>query len=143
MQDRDFGQIRVALDTKVPQPNQNNTLKKLLSAIEQNDFQALPQYLADDIELHIHGVPGMSGSWKGLAEVLGAVEANFRQLTEQKPEVVSMIQEGDAIAVRIRETGRFRESGKRYETRGVVWYTLDGDRVKKVEEFLDGFVLES
>ena len=36
----------------------------------------------------------------------------------------------------LHETGNFKATRKKYEVRGVMWYTFDGLLLKRIEEFV-------
>lgn len=143
MQDRDFSEIRSVINDKMTQVDCKAVLQQVTTAIEQNNFSVLPQYLADDVELHIYGIPAMSGSWKGRSAVVAAIESNFGLVTEQNPRVEGFLHDCSSSAVLLRETGRFRASGRRYEIRGVAWYTFEGSLIKRVDEFMTSVLLDS
>ena len=65
-----------------------------------------------------------------------AMAANFDRITDQKPEPQAIIEQGNCVAMLIREQGRWKQDGKPYSVRGVIWWTFEGERVAKVEEFV-------
>jgi ketosteroid isomerase-like protein len=137
MSERNFSEVESALKTRASEhPSRHAVLTEILGAIGQNDFAAVAKHLTEHAELHISGTHFMDGSWRGRDKVLGAIAANFDRITEQKSEVEAMIQQGDAIALLIREHGRLKPDGKPYGVRGVIWWTFEGDRLARVEEFL-------
>jgi ketosteroid isomerase-like protein len=111
-------------------------LAKILDAISRDDFAAIADHLTEQVELQISGFPSMDGCWRGREHVMQALTANFDKVTEQKPEPESVIEQGNQIAMLIRESGRWKESGHPYRVRGVIWWTFDGNRLARVEEFI-------
>ena len=65
-----------------------------------------------------------------------AITANFAKITEQVPEIESMIQQDDSIALVLRENGKLVEDGQPYRIRGVMWFEFESAKVKRIEEFL-------
>jgi uncharacterized protein len=119
-------------DTAAPQ----TVLHAAFDAIIQGDFEAFGQSVTDDVELNIRGLAQLDGSWHGRAEVVAATRKNFALLSEQKPEIESMIVQGDSIAVLVRESGIFKSSGRPYRVRGVQWFTFAGGKIKKIDEIV-------
>jgi hypothetical protein len=68
--------------------------------------------------------------------VIAATRRNFAQVGEQKPEIESMISEGDRIAVLLREKGIFQSNGQAYSVRGVQWFTFVEGKIKKIDEII-------
>jgi hypothetical protein len=104
------------------------------NAVIQGDFNSFGEYLAEDVELHICGAGPLDGTWRGREEVLAATRRNFAEVADQKPQVESMISQGDSIAVLVRESGIFKSSGQTYSVRGVQWFTFAGGKIRKIDE---------
>jgi SnoaL-like domain len=51
-----------------------------------------------------------------------------------KPEIESIISQGDRVAVLLRESGVFKSSGQAYSVRGVQWFTCADGKIKKIDE---------
>lgn len=105
-------------------------------AIIQGNFEVFSQSVTEDVELNISGFGGLDGAWRGRDAVVDATRHNFAQLAEQKPEIESMITEGDRIAVLLRETGIFKSNGQAYSVRGVQWFTFSDGKIKKIDEII-------
>lgn len=135
--DRDFQPVTAAL-TEAPNvaSQQRVVLTAVMSLIEANAFESLSQYLAEDIELHIHGMAEFGGSWYGYHDVAEAITANFSKVTTQRPVIEGLIQQGNAIALRIRETGRMVETGESYEARAVLWFEFEDVHIRRIDEFV-------
>jgi|KBSSwiStaDraftv2_1062776.scaffolds.fasta_scaffold511889_2 ketosteroid isomerase-like protein len=137
MSERDFSRVASAFKPKTcDQPSLQGVLGEVLSAISRNDFAAISPHFTDEAELHIRGFESISGSWRGRDAVMTAIAANFESVTGQKPESEALIEQGNNIAMLIREEGRWKQTGKPYRVRGVIWWTFDGERISKVEEFV-------
>ncbi len=63
---------------------------------------------------------------------------NFSLLASQKPEIESMISQGNSVAVLLKESGVFRSSGQAYGVRGVQWFTFADGKIKKIDEIIAG-----
>jgi ketosteroid isomerase-like protein len=111
-------------------------LHRAYNAIIQGDFDSFGEYLSEDIELQIRGSGQLDGTWRGRPEVLAATRRNFAQVADQKPEVESMISQGDCVAVLLRESGIFKSSGQPYSVRGVQWFTFAGGKISNIEEIV-------
>ena len=122
-------------------------LHAAFDAIVQGNFDAFAQSLTEDVELNISGFAAsglgvLDGSWRGRDAVVAATRKNFGLLGEQKPEIESMVSQGDSIAVLLRESGIFNSNGQAYSVRGVEWFTFAEGKIKKIDEVIasDGIV---
>ena len=109
-------------------------LHAAFDAIIRGDYDAFGDSITDDAEMSISGFGSMDGSWRGRAEVVAAAQQNFALLVDQKPEIESIISQGDRVAVLLRERGVFKSSGKAYNVRGVQWFTFSDGKIKKIDE---------
>jgi uncharacterized protein len=121
-------------DRKDPQ----TVLHAAFDAIIQGDYDAFGESVTDDVELSVSGFGALDGSWRGRAEVVAATRRNFALLGEQKPEIESIIAQGDSVAVLVHESGVFKSSGQSYSVRGVQWFTFADGKIKKIEEIIAG-----
>jgi ketosteroid isomerase-like protein len=113
-----------------------SVLHAAFDAIVQGNFEVFGESLADDAELHVRGFGPLDGSWHGRADVVAATRKNFGVLASQKPEIESMILQGDRVAVLLRESGVFKSSGEAYNVRGVQWFTFVDGKIKKIDEIV-------
>jgi ketosteroid isomerase-like protein len=111
-------------------------LHAAFDAIIQGNFDAFGQSVAEDVELNIRGFGALDGSWSGREAVIAATRKNFALVGEQKPEIESMISEGDRIAVLLKEKGIFKSNGQAYSVRGVQWFTFADGKIKKIDEII-------
>jgi ketosteroid isomerase-like protein len=105
-------------------------------AIIQGNFDAFGQSVTEDVELNIRGFGALDGSWRGRDQVVAATRKNFGLLGEQKPEIESIISEGNRIAVLLRERGVFKANGQAYSVRGVQWFTFADGKISKIDEIV-------
>jgi ketosteroid isomerase-like protein len=115
-------------------------------AIIRGDFEAFGETLAGDVELKIGGfgaagLHALDGAWRGRAAVVAATRRNFATLAEQKPEIASMIREGDRVAVLLRENGGIKSNGQAYSVRGVQWFTFAGGKIARIDEIIANYPL--
>jgi ketosteroid isomerase-like protein len=111
-------------------------LHAAFDAIIRGDFEAFAASVTDDVELNISGFGALDGAWRGRAEVVAATRKNFALLGEQKPEIESIISEGDRTAVLLRESGIFKSNGQPYSVRGVQWFTFADGKIRKIDEII-------
>src|ERR1700722_9898651 len=111
-------------------------LHAAFDAIIQGDFEAFGAWMSEDVELNIRGFGALDGSWRGRAAVVAATRKNFALVSEQKPEIESIISEGDRIAVLLREKGIFQSNGQPYSVRGVQWFTFANGKIRKIDEII-------
>ena len=119
-------------DVKDPQ----TVLHATFDAIIQGNFEAFRDLVADDVELNVCGFGLLDGTWRGRDDVVAATRRNFGLVANQKPEIESIIAQGDCVAVLLRESGVFQSSGKAYSVRGVQWFTFSDGKIKKIDEII-------
>ncbi len=135
MPDRDFTGFKEKL-AESPIAETQGVLLAVLQAIGTGNFAALPQYLTDDVELHIHGFPALDGRWLGCPAVVAATASNYAKVTDQKPQIRAMVAQGEEIALRFHETGRLVESNDSYDLDVVLWCTFVDGKIRRIEEFI-------
>ena len=143
MSERDFSAVQVALRPDLKDLSSSDpqaVLIAMLLAIGEGRFADLAQHFTDDTELHIYGFPAINGSWHGVAAVVAAMAANFSLISQQKSTVEGMIRQGDALAIKIRETGKLTGGHSThlspYLATGVIWFTFFEGKIRRVEEYL-------
>jgi ketosteroid isomerase-like protein len=119
-------------DIKDPQ----TVLHATFDAVIQGNFDAFGELIADDGELNVSGFGILDGTWRGRDEIVAATRRNFGLVGNQKPEIESIIFQGDRVAVLIRESGIFKSSGQAYSVRGVQWFTFADGKIKKIDEIV-------
>lgn len=122
-------------DTVAETDNQH-VLHSAYEAIVRGDFDAFGSFLTEDAELNIAGSGSMDGVWRGRMHVVEAARRNFSQLADQKPEIESIVAQGDTVAVLFRETGAFRTNGRNYRFRVVQWFTFRAGKIHRIDEIV-------
>src|SRR5262249_33708324 len=91
-------------------------LQEQYRALARGDAAAFGASLSDDVELNIFGGPDLpfAGSWKGRDEVLQAIARNFGMLEDQRPEVESVVAQGETVGVFGGVGGGFTATGRGY-----------------------------
>jgi ketosteroid isomerase-like protein len=137
MANRDFAAVLSAIQN-APQPRSGHqdVLHAVVAAIAANDMKALEPYFTEHVELEIHGFAPIDGSWSGRSDVIAAATRNYQKLVEQEPRIETMVDQGDTVVWLLVESGYLKETGQRYEARGVIWWTFGGTQIRRVEEFL-------
>lgn len=112
-------------------------------AIAGKDFDALGELLAEDVTFEIVGPGGgpMAARAEGRGRVVEVARSNFAQVEEQRPEILSVVAQGDTVVVVGKERGRFRPTGREYELHWVHHYRLAGGKVVRILELLDSGAL--
>jgi ketosteroid isomerase-like protein len=105
-------------------------------AIIRGDFDAFANSVTDDVELNISRFGPLDGAWRGRADVVAATRRNFSEIESQQPEIESMISQGNAVVVLIRESGMFKSTGQAYSIRAVQWFTFAGGKISKIDEIV-------
>lgn len=76
-------------------------VSEVYGAILRGDYVAFRAALSDDVELELSGAAGSSiaGRWSGLDQVVEATARNYAALEDQRPELLSVVAQGDCVAV--------------------------------------------
>ena len=74
-------------------------------------------------------------------QVIEATRQNFALVEEQRPEIQSVVAQGDTVVVLGRETGRFRPTGREYEMHWMHHYTFRGGKIQQIRELFDSAAL--
>ncbi|HTC35622.1 MAG TPA: nuclear transport factor 2 family protein [Bryobacteraceae bacterium] len=137
--DRDYTD-RFLLTTRSAATKEASDPKTVLHAafdsVIQGNFDAFANSVTENVELSISGFGPLNGNWRGRDEVVAATRKNFALLANQKPEIESMISEGDRVAVLLRESGVFKSNGQAYSVRGVQWFTFANGKIAKIDEII-------
>lgn len=117
-------------------------IEEVFRAIARKDFDALGGLLADGVTFEIVGSGGpMAARAEGRGRVVEAARGNFAQIEDQRPEVISVVAQGDTVVVVGKERGRFRATGREYEVHWMHQYRLEGGKVVSITEMLDSAAL--
>ncbi|WP_020472558.1 nuclear transport factor 2 family protein [Zavarzinella formosa] len=125
--------------TKSPEAANFGLVKAVYEALNQGDLKAFLSMLSEDMELEIVGPPVVPfvGRWKGRAELAVAIPRNFSVIGDLKPEIISVVAQGDTVVVVAREKGRYKPNDRPYETNWVQTYTISGGKVVKMRQVFD------
>jgi ketosteroid isomerase-like protein len=120
-------------------------VEEVYRVIARDDFAALGEILADDVVLEIIGPPTspMTGLHQGRQQVVEVTRNNFAQLEAQRPEIQSVVAQGDTVIVVGREQGRFRPTGRDYKVDWMHQFTFKGGKVARIRELFDSAALLS
>jgi ketosteroid isomerase-like protein len=126
-------------DNKQLETENARRVEAAYAAISRGDTGELAILFAEDVELEIAGHPDcpMVGRWQGRDAVLAAAARNYALLDDQHPEVVSILAQGDSVALIARETGRVRATGRPYELPWLHLFTFRNGRVTRIYGFCD------
>jgi ketosteroid isomerase-like protein len=117
-------------------------IEEVFRSIARKDFDALGGLLADGVTFEIVGSGGpMAARAEGRERVVEAARGNFAQIEDQRPEVLSVVAQGDTVVVVGKERGRFRATGREYEVHWMHQYRLEGGKVVRIIEMLDSAAL--
>lgn len=111
--------------------------------IARQDFAALNDILAEDITLEIINAPNspMAGLTQGRQPVIEITQHNFAQIEDQRPEIQSVVAQGDTVVVIGKEQGRFRPTGRNYELHWMHQYVFKNGKIVQIREMFDSSAL--
>ena len=114
-------------------------VEKVYRTIAGGDFASLRDYLADEVTLEIIGPTDapFTGLYQGCNQVIEATRQNFSLLEGQRPEILSVVAQGNTVIVVGRESGRFQPTGREYEVHWMHQYTFSNRKVARIRELLD------
>jgi ketosteroid isomerase-like protein len=124
--------------SKLEEAENVSRVEQLIHIIARQDFEALEGMLADDVVLDIIGSAEnpIVGKWQGRQQVIDATRKNFALLEDQRPEIESVVAQGDTVVVVARERGRFAETGRDYDFHWVQLYTFKENELARIRELL-------
>ena len=125
--------------SKRPESENVARVSEIYEAIQQGDQATLGNALADDVELELVGAATSptTGHWRGRDEVLAGAARNYAQLEDQRPELVTVLAQGDQVSVIGRERGRLRATGREYEVPWMHLFTFRDGKVVRIYGFSD------
>lgn len=125
--------------SKSGEADNTRLVEQMYRLIAQSDFKALGGMLADDVVFEVVGSLGnpLVGYTKGRNQVVEAARKNFHLLEDQKPEIQTVVAQGDTVVVMARERGRFAATGKEYDFYWVQFFTFKDGKVIRIRELAD------
>jgi uncharacterized damage-inducible protein DinB/ketosteroid isomerase-like protein len=103
------------------------TLQRMLAAIAAGRGEELRGELAPEVEFALWApaeFPWVRQA-RGADAVMAAISANFRQVREQRPELLSLVAQGDTLMLTGREEGVIASSGAAYQVMLAQEYGFD------------------
>jgi ketosteroid isomerase-like protein len=116
------------------------TIQVLLHAIARGAIADIFDLTTEDFTLEVICPPHfpMAGRWQGRDDVLAALTRNFSLVAEQRPQVLSVVAQGDSVVIIAHEQGQIRVTGKPYEATWVQEYTFRNGNLAAVREIIGG-----
>jgi ketosteroid isomerase-like protein len=114
-------------------------LQEMYQAIARGDYDALGGFYADDVVMEIMGPPELpiSGRVQGRQAATEAVRRNFGFFEDQRPTILDVVAQGDAVVVTGREQGKYRPTGRDYDIHWVQLFTFDRGKLRQFREIVD------
>ena len=112
------------------------TVKAMVEAIARDDFEAIARVVDDGVKLQILAPPDVPfiRSAEGAPAFVDAVRRNFTMLEAQTPVVLSIVAQGEAVVVILREQGRYAEDGRGYDLHAVQEFLFREGKLARVFE---------
>jgi ketosteroid isomerase-like protein len=123
-----------AANVKATEASNVRRLQEQYRAIACGDFGPVITAMAEGIELELSGpadVP-INGHWRGLTDVVAAMQRNFGSLAEQQAEIRSVVAQGDTVVLFAQESGKVRATGMPYHISWVQFFTFRDDKIVRV-----------
>ena len=126
-------------DTKTTEADNVRRVRDSYAAVVRGDFDAFADGLHPDVEFEIHGpkINAFVGKSRGREPVRDTVRKNFSQVEEQRPEIITVVAQGDTVVVVGHETGRYRPTGQRYDLHWVQVFTVRDGLIARFRQITD------
>jgi ketosteroid isomerase-like protein len=111
-------------------------VKAMVEAVARDDYDALSRLVAQDVKLQILAPPDVPfvRTAEGAPAFVDAVRRNFAMLEEQKPVVLSIVAQGEAVVCILREQGRYVEDRRSYDMHAVQEFLFREGKLARVFE---------
>lgn len=111
-------------------------VRAMVEAIANDDYDAIANVVEDGVSLQILAPPDVPfiRSAEGAPAFVDAVRRNFAMLEEQKPVVLSIVAQGEAVVCIVREQGRYAEDGRGYDMHAVQEFVFREGKLARVFE---------
>lgn len=131
------GDINIA--DKSAEAENVHRIEELYRIITRQDFEALGEMLADDVVLEIVGSSDnpLAGQAQGCQQVIETTRRNFALLADQRPEIETVVAQGDTVVVIAREQGRLVATGQSYDLQWVQVFTFKEGKLTRIRELAD------
>ncbi|HEX5726732.1 MAG TPA: nuclear transport factor 2 family protein [Longimicrobiaceae bacterium] len=126
-----FAEGDPAHDSRRQEQENVRVLEHLFGLIAAGRFEELPDLFTPEITFELAAPPELS--WvreaAGPEAVAAAIAANFRSVREQRPELLSLVAQGDTVMLMGREEGRHARTGEPYRVLVAQQYTFSDGRL--------------
>lgn len=126
-------------DAKAAEARNVERLQSLYRALSRGDFAGAAEALTEDVTFEISGPPSFEfvRRARGRKAALDAMVENFSKVEDQKPEVLSLVAQGNAIVVIARERGRLLATGTEYDLHWTQLFEFRDGLVARFREYSD------
>ena len=132
------GRLQEALNLSAELPDSSKARLRIvqaqIDAIARGDIATVLATATEDVTLDIFAPPefGWIRQAHGAEELRRAIEQNFGEVEDQRPEVTQVYAEGQDVVLFGREQGRIRPTGKPYDVEFVQRFTFRDGRLAAV-----------
>jgi uncharacterized protein len=133
-----FEQGDIQVSSKATEQSNVKTLQELYVAILSNNLSACVNFFAPDVILEMYfpdEFPFILNA-KGVDEICAAIEKNYSALTEQQPELLSLVAQGDCVILLGHEKGIIQDSEMPYDVHFMQQYIFREGRVKYCKQIV-------
>ncbi len=118
-------------------------VEAMYDAIARVDSEALKNLLAEDVVLEMAGPPDSptAGRWEGRDQALAGAARNYGRLDNQRPELLTLVAQGDTVVIVARERGCVRATGREYDMPWMHVITFRDGLVSRIYGFCDSHEL--
>jgi len=111
-------------------------VKAMVEAVARDDYDAISRAVDDGVRLQILAPPDVPfiRNAEGAPAFVDAVRRNFAMLEAQTPVLLSIVAQGEAVVVIVREQGRYVEEGRGYDLHAVQEFLFREGKLARVFE---------
>jgi ketosteroid isomerase-like protein len=141
---RDFSRVTKRLDdaladlpaaSAASSPQQHlRSVHDQIEAIGRGDLAAALANARDDVRLEIFAPPDFQWVRRavGLEELRHALQINFESVDDQRPEITSVMAQGDTVVLLGRARGRIKATGVEYDMQFVQRFSFEAGRLASI-----------
>ncbi|MGV3720997.1 MAG: nuclear transport factor 2 family protein [Actinomycetota bacterium] len=113
------------------------TIQQLFDAVVGGRYDALLEVLADDVRVELFAPPEfpLVRQAVGKEATQAMITHNFAELTDQRPEILSLAAQGDTLMLVARESGRIRSTNQPYDVHFVYNFQLQDGKLARIRQF--------